>query len=80
MSQKLEIYLKFCEFEGRICVGRVHSQDISVTLPGYPPPAQTTVFTKVSGVGLVTGVLTVKFVLILSTGVLQTQAGMEGSK
>lgn len=44
------------------------------------PPVQTTVFTKVSGVGLVTGVLTVKFVLILSTGVLQTQAGMEGSK
>lgn len=27
MSQILGVYLKFCEFEGRICVGRVHSQD-----------------------------------------------------
>lgn len=44
------------------------------------PPAQTTVFTKVSGAGLITGVLTVKSVLVLSTGVLQAQVGMEESK
>lgn len=64
-SQILGIYLKFCEFEGRAHVGRVHSRDTHQRLYLDIPPAQTTAFTKVRDVGLITGMLTVKFVLLI---------------
>lgn len=80
MSQILGVYLKFCEFEGRIYVGRVHSQDTHQQLClGIPPSTNHCVCKgqwcwtcpwdancEICAVGTS---------LLLSTGVLQTQVG-----
>lgn len=78
--------LKFCEFEGRICVGRVHETQISnfIDMPDNPTGYKTLCLQGSGMLGFYLDVncetCSVNIILILSTGVLQPQGGMEEFK